>query len=49
LNMSYGRGLGHYGVHVHDPKRIIDVSRDERKLRDVTMPTDDVVKCHKKK
>jgi len=54
MKMSYGHGLGHCGVHVHNPKCIytgkyIGISRDEYKLHDMTMPTDDVIKCYKKK
>jgi len=42
------------GVHVYNPKCIytskyIGVSRDEYKSHDVTMATDDVIKCCKKK
>jgi len=41
MKKSYGHELGHYGVHIHEPKCIyissnIDVSRDEYKLHEVT-------------
>jgi len=47
--LSYYR---HYGVHVHDPKciytgKFIGVWRDEFKLYDVTMLTDDIIKRYK--
>jgi len=54
MKMSYVHGLGHNGEHVHNLKYIytgkyIGVLRDEYKLHDVTMSTDDVIKYHKKK
>jgi len=54
MEMSYGHWLGHNGVHVHDPKwvytvKYIGVSRDEyKRVHDIIMATDDVIKCYKK-
>jgi len=52
--MFYGYGLGYYVVHVHDPNFIwigkyIGVSKNEYKMHDVTMPTNNVIKYYQKK